>query len=211
MRSVMLFVPLLLLLSCASRLTITDQDLPVVPADNLVLNDSDTVLVGTITMLSDKLEAFDVVRIRGDTAFRVGRVLFDKSIQPYYGGIIRARLRPVEKDVYGYITKAELLEWSEEPLAREATREAVEVILDKQRERLNRILREKGFEAWESDGLLQLVGYDPEAEIAIYSMAARAVEEGNIQRQPILVVWASPQGAILKVNLTILNRILERR
>lgn len=193
------------------RIAMTEQGLPVLSAYSLVLGEDDTTLVGTITMLSDKLEALDVIEIRGDKAFRVGRVIFDKSIEPYYGGIIRARLRPVESEVYGYITKAELLGWSEEPLAREATREAVEVILDKQRERLNRILREKGFEAWESDGLLQLEGYDPEAEIAIYSMAGGAVYEGNIQRQPILVVLASPQGAILKVNLTILNRILERR
>ena len=211
MRSVMLFVPLLLLLSCASRLTITDQYLPVVPADNLVLNDSDTTLVGTITMLSDKMQAFDVVRIRGDTAFRVGRVLLDRAIEPYHGGIIRARLRPIEKDVYGYITKAELLEWSEEPLARDETRETLEDILKRQNRRLNRLVKKEGFEGWESDVTLQLEGYDPEAEIAIYSMSSRAVEEGNIQRQPILVVWTTPQGAILKVNLTILNRILERR
>ncbi len=181
------------------------------PADDLVLKDSDTTLVGTITMLSDKMQALDVVRIRNDTAFRVGRVLFDKSIQPYYGGIIRARLKPVEKDVYGYITKAELLEWSEEPLARDETREAVEDILKRQNRRLNRLVKKEGFEGWESDGILQLEGYDPEAKIAIYSMSSRAVDEGNLERQPILVVWSTPQGAILKVNLTILNRILERR
>lgn len=185
--------------------------LPVVPADDLVLNDNDTTLVGTITMLSDKMQAFDVVRIRGDTAFRVGRVLLDRAIEPYYGGIIRARLRPIEKDVYGYIIKAELLEWSEEPLARDETREAVEDVLKRQNRRLNHLVKKEGFEGWESDGTLQLEGYDPEAEIAIYSMSSRAVSEGNLERQPILVVWATPQGAILKVNLTILNRILERR
>ncbi len=185
--------------------------LPVVPADNLVLKDSDTTLVGTITMLSDKMQALDVVRIRDDTAFRVGRVLFDKSIQPYYGGIIRARLRPVESEVYGYITMAELLEWSEEPLARDETREALEDVLKRQNRRLNRLVKKEGFEGWESDVTLQLEGYDPEAEIAIYSMSSMVVREGNLERQPILVVWASPQGAILKVNLTILNRILERR
>ena len=181
------------------------------PADDLLLREDDTTLVGTITMLSDKLGALDVVRIREDTAFRVGRVLFDKSIQPYYGGIIRARPRPIEAEVYGYITRAELLEWSEEPLAREATRKAVEVILKRQDNRLKRLLKKRGFDEWESDGFLQLEGYDPEAEIAIYSMAGRTVYEENIEKQPILVVWASPQGAILKVNLTILNRILERR
>jgi hypothetical protein len=181
------------------------------PADDLLLREDDTTLVGTITMLSDKLEAFDVVRIKEDTAFRVGRVLFDKSIQPYYGGIIRARLRPIEAEVYGYITMAELLEWSEEPLARDETREAVEDILKRQDNRLKRLLKEKGFDKWESDGLLQLEGYDPGKEIAIYSMAGGAVSEGNLERQPILVVWASPQGAILKVNLTVINRILERR
>ncbi|MBA7614597.1 hypothetical protein ES703_21863 [subsurface metagenome] len=193
------------------RIAMTEQGLPVLSAYSLVLEEDDTTLVGTITMLSDKLEALDVVRIREDTAFRVGRVIFDKSIEPYYGGIIKARLRPIEAEVYGYITRAELLEWWEEPLARKATREAVEDILKKQDRHLNRLVKEEGFEGWETDGLLQLEGYDPEAEIAIYSMASEAVYEGNIQRQPILVVWATPQGAILKVNLTILNRILERR
>lgn len=193
------------------RIAMTEQGLPALSAYSLVLGEDDTTLVGTITMLSDKLQAFDVVEIRGDTAFRVGRVLFDKSIQPYYGGIIKARLRPIEAEVYGYITKVEILEWSEEPLAREATRQAVEDILKRQNRRLNRLVKEEGFEGWESDGTLQLEGYDPEAKIAIYSMASRAVYEGNIQRQPILVVWATPQGAILKVNLAILNRILERR
>jgi hypothetical protein len=182
----------------------TEQGLPVLSAYSLVLGEDDTTLVGTI-------QAFDVVEIRGDSAFRVGRVLFDKSIQPYYGGIIKARLRPIEAEVYGYITMAELLEWSEEPLAREATRQAVEEIVRKRKRHLDHLLMKEGFEGWESDGTLQLEGYDPEAEIAIYSMASRAVYEGNIQRQPILVVWATPQGAILKVNLAILNRILERR
>lgn len=205
-----MLVPGLVLLSgCLPRIAFTEQGLPVLPAYNLVLGD--TVLVGTITMLSDKLEALDVVEIRGDKAFRVGRVTFDRSIEPYYGGIIRAHLRPVEKDVYGYITKAELLGWSEEPLQREATREAVEVILKRQRERLNRMLIKKGFDGWESDGILGLEGYDPGKEIAIYSMPSRTVSEGNLQRQPILVVWATPEGKILKVDLAILNRILERR
>ena len=202
---------IVLLSACTTRITVTDQELPVMPADDLLLREDDTTLVGTITMLSDKLGALDVVRIRKGTAFRVGRVIFDKSIEPYYGGIIKARLRPVESEVYGYITRAELLEWREEPLARDETRDAVEVILKRQDNRLKRLLKENGFDEWESDGILQLEGYDPKQRIAIYSMVSRAVDEGNLERQPILVVWASPQGAILKVNLTILNRILERR
>jgi len=205
----MLLAAAIVLQGCAPRIALSEDGLPVVPRYDREF--ADTVVVGTITMLSNKMQALDIVELRGDTACRVARVLLEQSILPYHGGVVRARLRLTQTGVLGYMVRAEVLEWTEEPLERGATRKAVEETLKQQHRRLKRLLRKSGFEGWEPDGTLELEGYDPRTRTAIYSMRGGTVVEGNLEREPILVVWADAHGEILRVRLAVINRVLERR
>lgn len=203
----------LLLAGCTPRLEFRESSLPVLPLDNFHPDPTDTTLVGTIVMLSDKLAAFDVVEIVGDSAFRRARVLFDRPVETYHGGALKVRLRPLETGVTRYMIRAQLLDWEEIPLAREVTREYVEIILKKHHARLERLIKEQGEEGeegWEPDGVLTLEGYDFQKRIAIYSMPGRAAILSFAEKEPLLVVWADESGKIVKIYLTVITRRLER-
>jgi hypothetical protein len=210
MRSLTVALALILVSGCTIRIALHEGRDPVVSRYSLALSSRDTTLTGTLTMLSDKLQVLDVTRIDRDTAFRVARLLMDSVIEPYYGGAINVHVRPGGKEAWGYAQKVELLEYREIPVARETVRKEVGRLLERQGKRLNQLIREKGLGGWKSDGVLNLEGYDSNKRVAIFSMAGRVNSEGNIEYEPLLVVWASPEGKILKAWLTILTRRLER-
>lgn len=211
MRSVICLVTVLLLWGCVPRVSFSNRKLPVLPGDNLILGDTDTTLVGTVTMLSDKLQALDVVEIEGDWAVRRGRLMFSRPIRPYHGGAVEARIEPSGKTVYGYIHDVRLLGFKEIPLRTGQALDNTNRMLDKQQGRLQRFLKEAGFEKWDGEGFLNLEGFDPGKGIVIYSMAGGTVDEGNILKTPVLVVWATPGGKVLKLRLITLTRFAERR
>jgi hypothetical protein len=217
MRPALLIVSLLILSNCMPKLVLRENELPVQPADDLLWFDSDTTITGTVRMLSPKMQALDLVEIRGDSfpsgadAFRIGRVIFDLPIAPYYGGIIEARVRPVEQRITGYMLSAELLEWKEYPVNRELTRESLDRLLRQHGRVFKDLLNELGFEKWEPDAGLQLEGYDPAKDICIYSMVGERVMEGIVEKQPMLIVWATPEGKLIHVALTAARRVYERR
>jgi hypothetical protein len=215
MRAAFLGISLVLLVSCTPGIVLRHDELPVTPADDLVgLPDTDTLVVGTITMLSPELQALDLVQIRGDSfpwAFRRARLLFDLPVEPYYGGIISARVKSVERGITGYMLSAELLEWKEYPVNRELTREVLDRLLRQHGRVFGDLLNELGFEKWEPDGVLQLEGYDPAKDICIYSMVGEGIMEGIVEKQPMLIVWATPEGKLKYVALTTARRAFERR
>jgi len=206
-----------LLTGCVPKLVLREGCLPVIPADDLILPARDTTVIGTISMLSPKWQALDLVQIQGDsfpygaTAFRKARLRPDLPVAPYYGGAIEARVRLVERGVSGYMTSVQLLEWKEIPVSAEVVRDEVQRLLARQEETLQRLVEELGFRQWTSDGVLQLEGYDPEADICIYSMAGEAVMDGITEKRPMLIVWATPAGEIRHVALTSVGSLLERR
>jgi hypothetical protein len=214
MRATFFGISLILLVSCTPGIVLRHEELPVTPADDLGLPDTDTVVVGTITMLSPELEALDLVQIRGDSpsqAFRRARLLFDLPVEPYYGGIIQARVKPMERGISGYMLSAELLEWKEYPVNRGLTRESLDRLLRQHGRVFKDLLNELGFEKWKPDGALQLEGYDPAKDICIYSMLGEGVKQGIVEEQPMLIVWATPEGKLKSVALTTARRAFERR
>lgn len=217
MRSAYFVISLVFLASCAPQITLRHEELPVTPADDLYLPDTDTVVTGTITMLSAELQAIDLVQIRGDSfpeqaaAFRRARLLFDLPVAPYYGGIIEARVKTIERGVSGYMLSVELLEWKEYPVNRELARESLNRLLRQKGRLFGSLLYELGFEKWEPDAGLQLEGYDPAKDICIYSMVGEVIKEGIMEKQPMLIVWATPEGKLKHVVLTTARRVLERR
>lgn len=187
-----------------------DEKPPVVPSYSLEFGSNDTTLTATLTMLSDKLQVLDVTVVEQNTAFRVARLLPDTIIQPYKGGALNVDVIPRENEEWGYAVKAKLLGYSEIPLAMQAVRMEVDFMLRKQERRINRLIKNKGLEGWQTDGYLKLEGYDSNKKVAIYSMAGRVNSKGNLEHEPLLVVWASPEGKLLKAWLTIVTRRLER-
>jgi len=206
-----------LLTGCMPKLVLREDCLPVIPADDLILPARDTTVIGTLTMLSDKRQSLDLVEIQGDsfpygaTAFRKVRLSPDLPVAPYYGGVIEARVRFVERGVSGYMTSVQLLEWKEIPVNRELTADGVQRLLARQGETLQRLVEELGFRQWASDGVLQLEGYDPGRKICIYSMAGEYTKHGIIEEHPVLIVWATPEGKLKHVALIKSGRMLERR
>lgn len=182
----------------------------VFPKDDIALPDTDTVVTGTVTMLSDKLQALDIVEIEGDSAVRKGRLLLDQPITPYEGGIINARIRVIQTGITGYMIRSELLDWEEIAIDRGTTQESVDRLLSRQENRLERLVKELGFDAWVEDGSLMLSGYDPETDVLIWSMAGRAVLEGIVETRPLLIFWIKPSGKIKRVFLTLTGRVFER-
>jgi hypothetical protein len=199
------------------KLVLREGCLPVIPADDLILPARDTTVIGTITMLSPSSQALDLVEVRNDSfpqgaaAYRRARLDLDLSVAPYYGGIIQARVALVERGISGYMLSAELKEWKEYPVNTPLVKESVERMLRQRRAQFQRLITELGFDEWRSDGILQLQGYDPEADICIYSMAGEAVMDGITEKRPMLIVWATPAGEIKHVVLTSAGSLLERR
>ncbi len=206
-----------LLTSCVPKLVLREGCLPVIPADDLILPARDTTVIGTITMLSDKRQSLDLVEIQGDSfpqgaaAYRRARLAPDLPVAPYYGGVIEARVKPIERSVFGYMISVQLLEWKEIPVSTEVVREEVQRLLARQGETLQRLVEELGFRQWASDGVLQLEGYDPGRKICIYSMAGEYTKHGIIEEHPVLIVWATPEGKLKHVALIKSGRMLERR
>ncbi len=199
-----------LISGCTLRIAMYDERPPVVPSYSLEFGSNDTTLTATLTMLSDKLQVLDVTRIENDTAFRVARLMLDTIIEPYNGGALNVHVTPCGKEAWGYVVKARLLDYGETPLSRQAVRNQVNTLLRKQGKRISRLIRNKGLDGWETDGYLRLEGYDSDKKVAIYSMAGWVDSKGNLEHEPLLVVWASPEGKLLKAWLTIVTRRLER-
>lgn len=201
----------LLLIGCGPRILLRPGMQPVQPLDDLEFGGQDTVVTGTLTMLSPKLQALDLVEIRGDTAFRRARMLLEPSVVPYYGGIIQARVKPSGEDSAGYMKPADLLEWKEYPVDRSRTRKTLQRALAFQRPRFDSLVSELGFEEWNPEGVLQLEGFDPQKDICIYSIAGKAVKEGIKEKKPLLIVRASLEGKLSYLALGTTGSVLERR
>jgi hypothetical protein len=151
-----------------------------------------------------------VVEIRGDWAVRRARFMFPAPIKPYHGGAIEAIIQPSGQKTYGYIHSANLIDFKEIPFFTSQAAQNTDRILNKQRHRFERLLGEAGFKEWNPEGFLNLEGFDSGKGIVIYSMSGRAVDEDNFITKPVLVVWATPDGKILKLRLITLTHFAER-
>ncbi|NLI97781.1 hypothetical protein GX441_03870 [bacterium] len=208
MRSMAAFL-LLTLSGCSARIAFRENTLPVRPLDDLRVGSADTTLEGVITMLSDKMQSLDVVEIRGEDAFRRVRILLDKRIEPYYGGIITAQIAAEKEDSLGYITFARLLNWDESNSYREKTQRNVSKLLEREEKRLASLLAKEGFGGWDKSEAISLEGYDSKRKTEIYSMAGRSITEATSEKVPLLVIW-SKKGRITRAFLTVIARRLER-
>jgi len=191
------------------RIELCEEERVVVPVHDLLLPDTDTTVTGTVTMLSDKMQALDVVTIKGRVASRRVRILLDAEISPYAGGIITARIKPTEFGFSGYMAKARLLDWSEETVDRSAVSACVDRLLDSQARRLERLLAEIGFNEFSPGADLVLEGYAINRKLLIWSMRGEGVLEGILETYPVLVFWSTPGGRLKRVFLTVRGQVFE--
>jgi len=191
------------------RIQLCENERIITPLDDLVLPDADTVLTGTVTMLSDKLQSLDIVSIDSGAAYRRARILLDAEISPHWGGIITARIHTLEYDVSGYMMRARLVEWSEERFDRGAVLSSAGELLRKQRRRLSRLLAELGFTEWSANGSLILEGYAPDRDLLIWSMSGKGFREGIREKYPVIVFWTASDRGIVRVFLTQRGHVYE--
>ncbi|MBD3285339.1 hypothetical protein GF359_02850 [candidate division WOR-3 bacterium] len=193
------------------RIELCEDERVIIPSDDLVLPDADTVLTGTMRMLSDKLQSLDIVSVDSGSAYRRARILLDAEISPHWGGIITARIHAVEYEVSGYMMRARLLECSEEKLNRNEIQSRAEVLIKRQSRRLSRFLQELGFAEWSADGSLVLEGYAFNQDIVIWSVTGKGHRDGILEKYPVLVIWTDTQGRLERVFLTSRGHVYEIR
>jgi len=220
---VLAFVALVFLSGCVAPIVFRENIIPIQADYHLALPVGDTVLTGIPTMLSDKMQVFDLVEIKNhdvkfhQRAYRIARLKLDKLIEPYYGGYIQARVQVSQDTLFAYMLQAKLLSQQEYELARTKTKENLKKIIKRRSYEVNRLIEESELSKWGSfeaigfAGELQLEGYDAKNEIAIYSITGNTYQENLIEKQPVMIVWAKPGGEIKQIVLSVINRGLERR